>query len=352
MHRLFFVLITLFSTQAFSAEVDNLYQSHFAVSDQSEQQRQLVAPEILRQTILKVVGDRSALDLADLSSILADTENMIQQYQYRRVNEISDDLTQPDELEVLLTFDEAALNRKLIQNRLPVWGKSRPDVLLWMAVQTENNQSIIADDQYNTSLKKALTNASDMRGLPILFPAMDLTDQTLVRFSSLWAGQTDSALTASQRYAAQVIVFANATILNNGQAQISWQSHINGSVEQWQSRGDMASAIRRGVDELTDRLARRFTQVLVANTSSNDYSVKVSNINDFSDYARVTNYLEDLQYVSSVDVSAIESDSVSLTVSIVGDLAVFERTLAVGNVLRKDTFSVSSDDALPYRLVP
>jgi len=61
---------------------------------------------------------------------LLQTDQLTQQYQYHRINKISDDLTQPDQLEVLLTFNEAGLNQSLADVGLPIWGKSRPEVLL------------------------------------------------------------------------------------------------------------------------------------------------------------------------------------------------------------------------------
>jgi len=351
MHRLFFVLISLFATHAYCGEVADLYQSHFAVSDQSEQQRQLVAPEILRQTILKVVGDRSALDIADLSPILAQTESLIQQYQYRRLNKISDDLTRPDELEVLLTFDQASLNRLLDENRLPIWGKNRPDILVWMAINDDQQQAILSDDSPHPVIKQALDNAVEMRGLPMLLPAMDLTDQRLVSFSELWSGQADALIQASQRYAAQVILMASVTVTSDKQTSIKWQSLINGELEQWQSRGDINFAIRSGIDELTDRLARRFSQVVTSNTVGRDYELQISNVHDYTDYARVTHYLENLQYVSRVEVKNLAADNITLHVSIEGDLAVFDRTLAIGRLLRKER-ALDDGHNMQYRLTP
>lgn len=351
MHRLFFVLISLISTSAFSGEVADLYQSHFPVSDQSEQQRQLVAPEILRQTILKVVGDRSSLDIADLSPILAQTESLIQQYQYRRINKISDDLTKPDELELLLTFDQSGLDRLLADNRLPIWGKNRPDVLVWMAINDQQHETILADDQTNAAIKSALDSAVEMRGLPILLPVMDLNDQRLVSFAEIVAGQSDMIIQASQRYAAQVILMASVTISADRQTRISWLSIINGETDNWQSRGDVNFAIRSGIDELSDRLARRFTQVVAANASGQEYELHISNVRDYADYARLVHYLNDLQYVSHVEVKNLAGDQVVLLVSIEGDLDVFDRTLAIGQLLRKDTASDYAS-TMQYRFVP
>ena len=174
MYRLFFVLISLLVGQSFAADVSNLYQSQTPVSSQSDKERIGLAPDVLKQVILKVVGDRSELDTVDLSPILAQTEQLIQQYQYHRTNTISDDLTQPDRLELLLSFNEERLNQSLEDNGLPVWGSSRPEVLIWSAIEEGGKRNILSADNTDLEMVKVIQQSATMRGLPILMPVMDL----------------------------------------------------------------------------------------------------------------------------------------------------------------------------------
>ncbi|NQZ54055.1 MAG: DUF2066 domain-containing protein [Piscirickettsiaceae bacterium] len=350
MHRLFFVLISLFTANSFAAEVSDLYQSHFPVSSQSEQERRLVAPEVLRQVVLKVVGDRAALDIVDVSPILAQTEKLIQQYQYRRVNTISDDLTQPDKLEVLLKFNEDSLNKSLTNLGLPIWSNSRPEVLLWLAVDDGNSRHILGAEEIDGDIPAAIMKATERRGLPMLMPLMDLQDQNQVQFADLWAGFPEAVLQASQRYAAQVILMARVSISDNGALQVRWQSHVNDESDQWQSRGGMQRALNDGIDELTDRLARRFTQV-VTSQYDQEYSLQISNVNDYSDYSRAINYLKNLQYVSDVKLVSLETDKLEVTIGLKGEIAVFNRTLAIDHVLLADN-SYNPFNVMRYRLLP
>ncbi|MFW5450943.1 MAG: DUF2066 domain-containing protein [Methylophagaceae bacterium] len=350
MHRLFFVLISLITANSFAAEVSDLYQSHFPVASQDEQERRQVAPEVLRKVVLKVVGNRAALDTVDLSPLLAKTEQLIQQYQYRRVNTISDDLTQPDKLEVLLKFNKDNLNRSLANLGLPIWSSSRPEVLLWLAVDDGKNRRIIGSDGIADVIPATIIQATDRRGLSMLMPLMDLQDQNQVQFADLWAGFPETVLQASQRYAAQVILMARVTVSDNGAVQIRWQSLVNGESDQWQSRGDMHRALNTGIDELTDRLARRFTQV-VTSQYDHEYSLEISNVTDYADYSKVVNYLENLQYISEVKLSSLDTDMLELTIALKGDIAVFNRTLAVDRVLIEDS-SYNATNRIRYRLSP
>jgi uncharacterized protein len=349
MHRLFFVLISLIATNGFAADVANLYQSQLPVSSQSEEDRQQVAPDILRQVILKVVGDRAALDTVDITPILLQTEQLTQQYQYHRINKISDDLTQPDQLEVLLTFNEASLDQSLAEMGLPTWGKSRPEVLLWLAVDDGRNRTIVGSDRDKDRIPAAIKHAADMRGLPVFMPLMDLQDQGQVEFADLWAGFSESVQQASTRYAAQVVLMARVSVANNGAIEVRWQSLVNGESEQWQSQGSLAQALQSGIDELTDRLARRFTQV-VTSRYGQYYSLQISNVRDYADYSLVMNYLNKVQYVSDVQLSSLIADQIDISISLKGDLAVFNRTLAIDRVLAED--NLYNSEKMSYRLLP
>lgn len=351
MHRLFIVLISLFATQSFAAEVANLYQSPVPVVTQSEQERQQLAPQALRQVILKVVGDRSALDVTDLTPVLSQANNLVQQFQYERINEITEDLTQPDRLALLLKFNKGSLNKSLTNLGLPIWSNTRPDVLVWLAVDDGQSRTVVGAESTKHNIPVLLEQAADMRGLPIFMPLMDLEDQSQVRFADVWGDFSESIEAASNRYAPQVILIARVSMTDSFNSRVHWHALINGESESWQSRGDIQTALNAGVGELTDRLARRFTQVVSNNQYNQQLELQISNVTDYADYSRMMKYLSKLQYVSGVQVSTLESDKVDLTLSLQGDLAVFNRSLSIGRVLMEDT-SYNPTNTLRYRLLP
>jgi len=348
MHRLFFVLISLLVGQAFAADVSNLYQSQIPVSSQSEEERQKVAPEVLQQVILKVVGDRAILESVDISPLLAQTDQLIQQYQYHRINTISDDLTQPDRLEALLSFNKAKLNASLTEFGLPIWGSNRPEVLIWLAVDEGNQRHILSADDSQSSSIKALESAAYMRGLPILLPVMDLQDQSQVTYTDLWAGFSETVEEASQRYGSPVVLMVKVQVSSKGLHQVDWHARISGESEQWQSRGDELTAMQAGIDELTDRLARRFSQLEI-NQYENILSLQISDVQDYADYARIETYLTKLQNVSALQLSNLTEDTLTVNLTFNGDISVFDRTLAIDRVLLEQS-SYSVTDIKSYRL--
>lgn len=351
MHKIILLLLTLFTTNSFATELVDLYQSQHAVANQEEQERERVAPDILRQVLLKVVGDRAALNAADLTPILAQVNTLIQQSQYRRLNTIADDLTAPDQLALLLKFNESSVNKTLTKMHLPIWSKSRPDVMVWLAIDNGNSRRLLSADDSDTTYTSALNQAAIQRGLPILLPIMDLQDQTGIDVADVWAGFAEPVQQASQRYAANIILMGSVTTIADGAVSISWQLLINGENEQWQSKGDVNTAIKAGVDELTDRLARRFTQVVTSDSAQNTVAITISNVRDYADYSRVMDYLAKLQYVSDVQLVSFEEDKLVANVLIEGDKAVFNQTLAIENVIQLENSDTPSD-VMQFRLLP
>lgn len=348
MHRLFFVLILLVATNGFAAEVANLYQSQAAVLSQDEAERQQVSANILNQVLLKVVGDSMLLESADIAPILAQSNQMVQQYQYQRTNVIADDLTQPDRLELVMSFKKSAVNQALIDVGLPIWSESRPETLVWLAVEKGSKRWIVSADE-QSDFVTALKQSADNRGLPILLAVMDLQDQSQVTFTDLSAGFSQSIEDASLRYRAPVTLMVYAKINNNGLAQVRWHARVNGQSEQWQSRGDVASSMKAGIDELTDRLARRFSQ-RIDTAEQRSLALHISGVKDYQDYVRIVNYLKTLQYVTEVQVASLEADTLDLKLTFNGDITVLNRTVAIDRVLQQEPYSPT--DTINYRLLP
>ncbi len=348
MHRLFFVLISLIATDVSAVDVANLYQSSVPVATQGEKERLQSAPHALQQVLLKVVGDRAALDAADVSSLLLQAGTLIQQYQYQQVNKLSDDVTEPERLELVLTFNEASLNQKLASLDLPLWGTSRPEVLVWFAIDDGKSRTIMSNDDANKQIAKALEQVVKLRGLPILMPVMDLQDQSKVQFADLWAGFSDPIERASERYGSPVVLMASALVDANGEVNVRWQSLINGDTAQWQSRGDIHTAMQEGVNELADRLAKRFSQVVGNNHDVSTLLLQINNVSDYADYSRLVSYLKGLQYVSNVKVSRLATDKLDITLSLKGDLIIFNQTLAIDRVLISESYS--TENTFNYRL--
>lgn len=345
MTRLFYALIILFSATAASvAEVNTLYQWQAEVSSQDEKERNDITPSILQQVIVKVVGDRQAVNNADLTAVFADANRFVARYTYQYANH-DGDATTPDQLHVVMDFDRTAIHNALERIGLPVWDINRPEILIWVATEMEGNQRLFGDADVSKWLTLLRYHAK-RRGLPIVFPLMDLQDQTQISFTDIWSANDQTLLQASERYATPIVVSTRFRG-SEGAMGISWQALFADQSERWQSEGDANSAIASGMDELADRLGRRFAQIL---GEAETVQLRVVEINTHDDYIRLMRYMNQLQGVSEISVQNIQNQQLRLSFNLQGEMDRFKQLLQLGRLLQPA--EGEDEGELHYRLVP
>jgi len=317
---------------------------------QSVDERKQMSPVILQQVLLKVVGSRGALDTADLTSLLPKTTNLIEQYQYYVTNIDSEDLTAPETFDLWLRFNPTSLDAELNRLNLPIWGHSRPEILIWLAIDDSGQRSMLGSDSENMEIPLLLEQAADNRGMPLLLPLMDLQDQEQLNFSDIWGDFSEPVLQASQRYGAPVVLTGRMSRVAEDSWNIRWRSFYAGETEQWQSQGDMNSALQAGIYVVTDSLADRFTQ-LTQNQNEQSITLQVSGVNNFTDYSRVLDYLKKLQSASDVRVTEIDKAQLTVSLNYAGQAEALNELISIGRILEKD-FIGTQTEVLGYRLLP
>jgi hypothetical protein len=346
MTRLFTVLFLLFTaTTALAAQVSNLYQAQVPVASQNEADRSRVTPDALKQTIIKVVGDRQAVNNADLTAVLADADRYVARFSYQQTND-DDDLTEPEQLAVTFIFDPAKLDNALQRIGLPIWGENRPEILLWLASDTNGEQRLIGDSDVHAAVELIEQHAA-RRGLPILMPVMDLEDQTQISFSDIWTGNNTTIKAASERYGARIIV--SAQIRGNAdQTGISWQALSSQENPRWQSQGDLGTAVTQGIEQLADMLGQRFAQQM---GPSQPLELAITDVKNYNDYNRLVGYLNEMQAVESVRVISMNNNLLKVVLTIQGEVAKFRELLAFDGLLQAS--NTSTDNLIEqYRFTP
>ncbi len=346
MTRLFTLLFFIFAaTSASAAQVSNLHQAQVPVATQSDQDRSRVAPEALKQTIIKVVGDRQAVNGADITALLADAERYVARYSYHQLNQ-DDDSINTESLSVNFIFDAKTLDNALKRIGLPIWGANRPEILLWLVSEKDGEQSLVGDSD-DIAVNNFIKIHAERRGLPIILPVMDLEEQTQISFNDIQADNNSTIQSASARYGARIIVTAqirgNAT-----QTTTQWQVLNNDVNARWQSEGTLDSAIAHGIDQLGDMLGQRFAQQM---GPSQQLSMEITDVKDYHDYNRLIAYLNNLQGVESVSIVSINARILKVGLIIQGEVSKFRELLAFDGLLQANQV-MANNDAEHYRLLP
>lgn len=325
---------------------DDLYEVQVPVADRSGAARAEALRQAMTRLLVRVTGERDAARLVGIEALLAQPEQYVQQFRYLdAVPSPAASGSETDALALNVRFDGSALEQVLREQGLPVWGRERPPVLLWLAVGGEQRHLIAADSDH--PLRETAERVARERGLPVLFPLLDLEDQARVGYADVWGGFDETVLAASERYHPQLVLQGR---LQSGAGgwRGRWTLHIGQDRLQWQSTGVNASeALAEGLHLAADRLALRLA-VRALGAAGQVERIRVREVRSLNDYARVLEYLAKLTPVRDVEVLAVEGDDLDLLLALDGERQTLERLLDIGRVLERDAAAPEP----VYRLTP
>lgn len=308
-----------------------LFEAEVPVSSQQPAERASAMKQALSEVLVRVTGQRELPQQPAGRALLDGAGNYVQQYRYFTVPD-----SEPPRLIMRVRFDGEALRQALREQGVAFWGDAeRPDTLVWLAVEDRGRRYIVAEKD-ETPAGQQLEQASRQRGIPLLFPLMDLEDQSKVRFSDLWGGFFDHAREASQRYNPQAILIGRLNRSPTGSWVARWNLLVAGSPSSWtNSDNQLAAVLSDGIDNVADTLSSRLA-VRDAGAPAGMVSVRVDDIRTLAAYARVNSYLDSLTAVRQLQVEEVNPTSVRYALQLDGSLQGLTQTIAIGTVLEPD----------------
>lgn len=303
-----------------------LFEAEVEVSDQTQTTRNAAFESALAQVLVRVTGQTGMPGTSAGKSLLAAPDRLVQQYRY---------FTEPNHVPPLLKlwvrFDGDAIRQALQQQGMAYWGGERPDTLVWLAVEDRGNRYVVAAND-GSDVHREIAAAARARGVPVLFPLMDLEDQVQVRYADIWGGFFDKVLAASGRYNTPVILIGRLNRMPSGGWASRWQLEMSGSTRTWSdSHPQLEVLARQGIDDLAEVQASQ----LAVNTGAagSTVAITVSAIDTLDGYARAGNYLSSLSSVRNVQVAEVRADEVQYTLQLNGSIQDLNRTISIGTVL-------------------
>jgi len=273
--------------------------------------------------------------------LLQQAPRFVQSYRYRET---------PEGLVLEVQFDARAVRRALIEQGLPLWGRTRPLTLVWLVVQEGGERRLLGEDSAHPALAAIRATARE-RALPLAFPLLDLEDQMALGVTDVWAGFVDRIARASQRYAPEAVLVGRLYRDLAGSEWVGrWQLLEEGEViDRWQVRGDLDWVAGEGVERAADDLAARYAQ---RPGESAVVRLWVMGVAALGDYARVGRYLAGLSMVEGVAPAVVEGGRLGLDVRLRGDLKGLTRAIALGSVLVPAPEAAPAPGEPAYRLLP
>ncbi len=346
-----------------ASEVEGLYQAKVPVISQTRDERLDIYSAALAQVVVKMSGDRTAPTHPELAGFMKRANTLVQQFHYQELPPGSETLIEEGYKRVLVvSFDGKAISQALIEANVPLWGRTRPEVLLWLAIEDRGARYLLAANA-SEELESHLNDLAYQRGLPLILPLVDLEDQAQLEFADVWGDFRQTILRASQRYGVDAVLIGRLIRSGQGGWQSRWSLHYSADIstpsEFWQAEANsQTEALAFGIGGATDLIAQRYAQVFTAG-AADAVVLKVKAVNDLADYARAMKYLESLDIVTNVDVVKVSADEVLFKLAIRGDSYGLENAIVLGNTLTKssETTTYLDDEtvsarAFIYQLLP
>ena len=342
---LYFTCFLAFISQpTYAIKVAGLYQAVVSVSDESAQKRNIALKQALGKVLVKITGDRNINKSMGVTSLLATPGKFVQQYRYRQNSNNWDQ--DKSAYKLWVQFDESALDATLKTYGIPIWEKERPSILVWLVHNKDKNRSFVGIERGSEYLN-ILENRASARGVRLLFPLLDLQDNSKISVTDVWGGFTEPILNASKRYQANVVLTSKFTQILPTLWESDWAVYFDNQVVNWTSQSDIADIVlEEGIDELVDKLVSRYTQTEGQNTEV--IQLLVNDINNVDEYAQTFSYLASIQSVDSVEVKQTTPNYILFELTSSRGAEGLYQAISLGEILE----SVEGSDVSEYRLLP
>lgn len=304
-----FVLLVVFPMPVWADEVAGLYEAEVPVFSQKREEREMAMETAFVQVLERVSGRTAIADLPGMADSLSQSRRFVQQYRYRKVDRqaLPGDPKKKYEQVLWVRFDERAINKLLREQGLPVWSKTRPATLVWLALDVGGRRIIVSNDS-DHDVRGVLTSSAQQRGLPLRLPLYDLQDRSALRVSDVWGNFEDAILNASRRYQTKAVLSGRVYQGFGGVWHGRWSLYSGGQRDDWEFRStELMDVVRPSIDHVAEALSVRFAGVR-QEQESNTVLVLVKDIQSLADFNRVFDYLSSLSGVERAQPAAIEAN--------------------------------------------
>lgn len=333
----------LFCFSAIAAEVYNLDESLVPVDSRAKNLRSQAIKQGLKEVVLKNTGTQSALTHPDVVKQLANASAMMTQYGYQDLD---------GELFIKVSFDHKRLIGLLRQAGLPVWGKQRPLTLVWLVEEAEGNRKILNDASTSVTRTSFDTQSSN-RGVPLLFPLMDLDDSMQVGINDIRGQFTDNVANASLRY--QANYFIMATISPQG-AVFSYQMslyprELRTGASQYTpstSQSGESASVEQAVADITAAASEYYVSQYAIADSGEKLTTKITftDVSEMKQLVEIEKYLNQLSAIKTVTVASIEGMTVEFNLGLFGNEEDLHRLMKLDP--RIESIGNASSDNVEY----
>ena len=321
------------------ASDDQLNQAAVKVKDHTPAVFQQALKTGFATVLSKMSGNPAIMTVPRIQNSLPSINNYIDSYTY---TENKDPATGQVQLYLQVTFDEKSVKQLLQEAKQAIWKNERPTTLIILSVSNAQGRQILASDS-NDPLIAAFNNLAHERGIKIIWPVMDLEDQTDIGDMNSTQLPNEILQKLAARYHVSSVLFG---LFNNTETrlQASWRWWLNNAITQWSSENEnRQTAVTDGFNQLMENLASQFSTVSNDRTES-EVTVKFSGVNGLSDYTQLMAVVRQLTPVSAAEVKSLYAEDLTLQIKVAGGLEALNQALRTSPQFREESQSIEQSD--------
>ncbi|HWK54974.1 MAG TPA: DUF2066 domain-containing protein [Hyphomicrobiales bacterium] len=331
-----FVLLPGASRVAQAAEMQGLYQSEVAVAsrdDERERTRAFVSG--IETVLLKLTGRADTLENPVIRRQIQNPQTLVEGWAYQTRSVVGE----APQLYLQINYFQPQVQRMLDEAGVPLWPASRPETLLWVVTQDELGTRALADPtQDEEALYTVLREQSQRRALPLRLPLMDLEDRLNLNADQAWSVDQDALHAASERYDTESILVLRLFRTLSGETLGKATYLLRDRALEYESlEAPEPEFLEGAVNLVATELASTFSVRLSGVDNSTRARLNVSGVHSLDDYAAIMRYLDELAVISSVQVLAVDGESLSVEVRTGGQLRQLVETLAIERRLQQQS---------------
>lgn len=283
--------------------VDSLYDAELPIYDRSAEQRDEIIKKAFENVLTRVSGTTQVLSIEDIEQSVAEYEKYVSRYTYKRIPKQG--------LQLQVMFDENMVNGLLEKAQQAYIHKNRP-LTLFLLVKEEQGQLKMIGGESDAGLTSQIERMAEQRGIPVVLPLMDLTDQNHFQPQDILARDIDALQSTVQRYGAEEVIVGKVSELG-AEYQVDWQfmGHETPANQ---------SAAQESLEQAFHAVFENMVTYFHAQYSNkNDpqgqmIELQVTGIQSLQDYAKISAYLRQLAAIHQVNVVDVLPSQVTFQV--------------------------------------
>lgn len=323
------LLLTVITPLASAAKVVGLYEAQLSVANLEVKARQALVPQGLRRVVIKVSGNSAAANKPAILDALKQAGRYIKEFSYGEAL--------PDgRLPLKLSFNKSAVDGLLRNAGLPYWPQNRPSLLVWMVEdsfdQGQSDRQLVSPEE-NPDLAQALAMATEIRGLAVETPLLDLDDRLALPANAAWRLDEGLLLQASRRYNDKLVALVRMSKTGTGEWRSAWLLINKGERQIFDARGpERELMLAAGFEQVANYLGNQYA-VVSKHDDAPPVLLQLSGVTNFKAYSHVLRYLSRLAIVRHAEPGYYSSQGMSLRIFFDGELAQLKEAIALESVL-------------------